>query len=117
MWPRPDKSGGAPAKPAWSANPIGEDTQVKQPTQKVEGLTVNRVVNGYCSNCLESVGKDHTGCKMKCHKCREEGHRVADCPVGGASDKKAPAKAGKNKNCNPNNHSDKKAGNTGGARP
>ena len=42
-------------RPQWKAQPIQEEQPIELVAQQVDRLTVNRVVNGYCSNCLENV--------------------------------------------------------------
>ena len=114
---RTDKSSSAPVKQAWSANPISEEPLVKQITQKVDRMKVNRVVYGFCNNCLKVVDKDHQGCTLRYLKCHQEGHRLAECTANGTSDPKTPNKAGKSKNHGNKPRGDKKVGNTGRARP
>ena len=63
---------------------------VEPVANKVEKMSVNRIINGFCSNCLKVVDNDHQGYVMRCHKCHQEGHRLAEftITVTGGSDNK-----------------------------
>merc|ERR1711872_697965 len=83
-----------------------------------EPPTVNRIVQGHCTICLQPAEFGHQGCVMRCLKCNQEGHRRVECPVKtpGVSDNNTQTRNQKPKGRSVKSRSDKKTGNSNGNR-
>ena len=82
-------------------------------------MSVNRIVNGWCSTCLRPADKEHQNCVVRCHKCQQEGHRLAECTakVTGSSENNSQNCANKSKGHNGKPHSEKKRAIVAAIRP
>ena len=93
---------GVPAEPVYHHN--------------LEPPVVNRIVRGQCTICLQPAEYGHQECVLRCLRCHQEGHRMAECPVKapGVGDNNIQARNQKPKGRQGKPHSDKKAGNHSG---
>ena len=104
----------------WSTHNITDEAVEEQVVSRgVEQMSVNPIMNGWCNTCLRVADQDHpTNCVMRCHKCQQEGHRLAECmaKVKGSSKNHSQNRAGKAKRHAGKPRGDKKAGNTGNGK-
>ncbi|MEL6802343.1 MAG: C2HC-type zinc finger protein, partial [Bacteroidota bacterium] len=84
----------------------------------MEQPAVNRIVRGQCTICLQPAEYEHQNCVVRCHKCHQEGHRMAECPskATGVSDNNTQARNQKPKGRPGKSRGDKKPGNHSGNR-
>ena len=110
---RPAKYNGGPSQLHHLAEePIAEPAYGSNMEQPV----VNRIVRGQCTICLQPTDRKHQNCVVRCLKCHQEGHRMAECPTkaAGVSENNPQGRNQKSKGRGGKSHSEKKSGNNSG---